>query len=342
MFVLSSLYRKTNIYDCPACKCVKAGGISMKKIITWIVLFALALALLGCSSAPKEKILIGLQLTPASTLVQVADEKGFFKNNGLDIEIKEFTAGKFAFQAMIAKSVQFSVVGDIPVTLAKMQGNGFYVLSEVGENKNEAPLLIRDDGSKSVADFFAKKRKISTSIGGTPEFSLYLNLKANNIPKEQVEIVAQRPEEMVGALSNGSVDGINIFEPYPSIAEEKMQGKTKRFPLAPQIYTAKYLLAADSDFVNKNPQIAQKMLKSLKEAQDFVQSHPQEAQEIVAKRTKFDRLIISKIWGDFDFKARLSGQLSKTLEMERDWAIETGKVKDGAATDFSSLMWQAS
>ncbi|VVB99568.1 NMT1/THI5 like protein [uncultured archaeon] len=320
--------------------------LSKITVLLSLAIFAIIIGFGGCTSQqnPQENsqasgshVLIGLQMTPASTLVQVADEKGFFKKNGIDVEIKEFTAGKFAFQALLANSVDFAVVGDIPVALAKMQGNEFYVVSEVGGNRNEAPLLVADDNSKTMEEFFSKKRKIATSIGGTPEFSLYLNLKEHNVSKENVEIISQKPEEMIGAFSNGSVDGINIFEPYPTIAEEKSGRQTKRFALPAEIYTARYLLTSRKDLADKNPETVKAVLKSLKEAETFVRENPEEAKALVSKRTKFDRAIIEKIWGDFDFSVPITEQLSKNLEMESKWAVETGKAKPGN-TDFSPIM----
>ncbi|HZX34531.1 MAG TPA: ABC transporter substrate-binding protein [archaeon] len=313
----------------------------MRAQIAIVSVLALVILVSGCASQEKtERVQIGLQLTPASTLVQVADAKGFFKANDLNVEIQEFTAGKFAFQAMLSKSAEFSVVGDIPPVLAKMQGSDFYIVSEVGTNYNEAPVLAIDDGSRTPQEYFSKaKRKVSTSQGGTPEFSFYLFMKEYGVTKEQVEIIAQKPEEMVGALSSGSVDAISIFEPYPSLAEEKSGKDTIRFQLPKGVYPTKYLLAADKDFTDKNPETVKRVVRALKQAERFVAENPEEARQIVAEKTKFDREIIDKIWGDFIFKAELSEELLPLWEKERAWAIETGKIDDdNGKTDFESLL----
>ena len=305
-----------------------------------ICLLALLVLFGGCvSQANANKVKLGVQLTPGSTLAHVADAKGFFSGNELDVEIVEFTAGKFALQALLSKSVDFAVMGEIPPMLAKMQGSDFYILTEVGSNHNEAPVLVVDDGSKTPKEYFSKaKRKISTTLGATPEFSFYLFMKVYGIEKGQVEIIAQKPEEMVGALASSSVDGIAIIEPYPTLAEEKAGKKTIRFLLPKGVYTAKYLLSADKSFVEKNPETAKRLLKALKQAEQFVSEHPEEAKQIVAERTKFDRRIIDKIWQDFDFRTGLSEELLKNLENESQWAIETGKVQNSNKPDFESLL----
>lgn len=290
------------------------------------------------STQNEDTIRIGFQNTPASALVQVADEKGLFEKNGVTVKLEEFTAGKFALQAMLAGSVELSTPAEIPVMLAKMQGNELYVLTEIGENKNEAPLIVRAENVTSIQDFFSVKRKISTSLGGTPEYATHHYLKHFNIPKENVEIIAQKPEEMVGALSSSSVDAIVIFEPYPTLAEQTLPGKTTRFTLPADVYTTAYLLAANKNWMDQNPEKAKRVLKVLVEAETFIRENPAEAKEIVARRTKFSPQIIEQIWSDFDLRARISNQLIQTWNEEAQWAIDTNKVTSAAIPDFTKLL----
>jgi NitT/TauT family transport system substrate-binding protein len=313
------------------------GEIEMKAIIVTILL--ISVLFLGCLSPPNNsEVRIGLQLSPASALVQVADEKGLFEKNGVNVKLEEFTAGKFALQAMLANSVELSTPAEIPVMLAKMQGNELYVLTEIGENKNEAPMIVRTEGNPTIQEFFSEKKKISTTLGASPEYATQLYLKQFDIPKDNVEIIAQKPEEMVGALSSSSVDAIVIFEPYPTLAEQTLPGKTTRFTLPAEVYTTAYLLAANKNWVDKNPEQAKRVLKALMEAEDFVRDNPAETKEIVARKTKFSPQIIEKIWSDFDLRVRISDQLLNTWNDEAQWAIDTNKVNSSVIPDFSTLL----
>lgn len=307
--------------------------------LVFVTLLLVSLVISGCVASQNSNVVrIGFQNTPASALVQIADEKGLFEKNGVHVKLEEFTAGKFALQAMLAGSVEMSTPAEIPVMLAKMQGNELYILTEIGENQNEAPMIVRAEGNPTIQDFFSQKRKISTSLGGTPEYATYQYLKYFNIPKENVEIIAQKPEEMVGALSSSSVDGIVIFEPYPSLAEQTLPGKTNRFTLSAGVYTTAYLLAANKAWVDQNPEQAKSILKALNEAEDFVRENPAESKEIVARRTKFSPEIINKIWSDFDLRASISDQLLQTWNEEAQWAIDTNKVTSTVIPDFTTLL----
>src|SRR5882762_2306965 len=67
---------------------------------------------IGCSKgrqsiapATVRKVTVGIQVSPAMTLLMVAKDEGFFLRQGLDVELKEFTAGKFALQAFLGGSI---------------------------------------------------------------------------------------------------------------------------------------------------------------------------------------------------------------------------------------------
>jgi len=152
----------------------------------------------GCggteSPDPARKVTIGIQVSPAMALVMVAKDKQFFEQQGLDVELKEFTAGKFALQAFLGGSLDFAVAGEVPVTLSTIQGSDFRVVTQVVEKTiNEVRLVARRDGSATdpKAFFASKKRKLATSFGGGPEFYTYNFLKKFGISPSSVEIVSQ-------------------------------------------------------------------------------------------------------------------------------------------------------
>ena len=87
---------------------------------------------------------VGIQTSPAMALVMVAKDKGFFEKQGLDVELKEFAAGKDALAAFLGGSLDFSISGDVPVTLSTLAGNKFVVPAQVvGKTKNEVRVVAK-------------------------------------------------------------------------------------------------------------------------------------------------------------------------------------------------------
>jgi ABC-type nitrate/sulfonate/bicarbonate transport system substrate-binding protein len=300
--------------------------------VRWICLCVL-LTTFGCSKrehgqAPLRKITIGIQVSPAMTLVMVAKDKGFFRNEGLNVELKEFTAGKFALQAFLARSIDFAVSGEVPVCLATLQQNDIRVITQVVESTtNEVRVVaLKDASTTSPADYFKmKKRKLATSFGGGPEFYTYNFIKRNNIAKEQVEILSQTPADMPAALESRSVDAISIFDPFAFIAEKRMTGKVVTFS-DPRLYSELYVLDARPEQTEKMPEVCEALVRALVKSAEFIDKDPETAKQVMQNYTKLDRDVIEGIWGNFAFRPALNQKLVDYWNAQAIWAKETAKV----------------
>jgi ABC-type nitrate/sulfonate/bicarbonate transport system substrate-binding protein len=314
-----------------------------------IVLAILFLAVLwGCSNKsepnvvqPLTKVTIGIQVSPAMTLMMVAKDKGFFSKEGLDVELKQFTAGKFALQAFLSHSIDFAVSGEVPVGLASLQGNQLRVVTQVvASTTNEVRVVALKDGNlTNPQDYFkTKKRKIATSIGGGPEFYTYNFLKKNQVDENQVEIVSQNPADMPAALETGSVDAISIFDPFAFIAEKVLGDKAITFA-DPTLYSELYVLCASPEEIKNQPQIVGDVVKALAEASDFIQANPVESKAIMQRYTKLDQDVIDGIWNNYVFEPALGQNLLDDLNAEAVWAKDTGKITpDTKIPDYRQII----
>ncbi len=279
----------------------------------------------------RTKVSIGIQVSPAMTLLMVAKDQGFFEKQGLDVELKQFTAGKFALQAFFAGSVDYAVSGEVPVCLAALGGNQARVVSQVVERTiDEVRVVARKDGSSSrpsdPAGFFkGRRRRLATSFGGGPEFFTYKFLEHYKIPSSQVEVLSQRPEDMPASLVSKSVDAVSIFDPFAYIAEKQLGEKGVTFR-ASEVYSELYVLVAHPKQVDGDVATIESLLRALGEAQAFTAAKPDEAKQILQKYTKLDRSIIDGIWGGFSFKLALTPELLSDWNAEARWAQSTGKV----------------
>jgi NitT/TauT family transport system substrate-binding protein len=292
-------------------------------------------------SSALQSVTIGIQVSPAMTLVMVAEDKGFFRQEGIDVQLKQFTAGKFALQALLGRSVDFAVSGDVPIALATLQGNPVKVVAQVVDaTVNEVRVVAVRDGD--ITDpkkyFTVKRRKLATSFGGGPEFFTFNFLQHYQISTSEVEILSQRPEDMPAALETRSVDAIAIFDPFAYIAEQKMDGKVVSFTNT-ALYSELYVLAARPEKLAKDPSVVEALLRGLVRAQVYIQDYPDSSKEILQSYTKLDRSTIDGIWKNFSFKTALLQKLVDDWIAEAAWAKESGKV-DGSVTlpDFRKVL----
>jgi len=317
-------------------------------LVAGLILATIFLA--GCTQSPsglatassnaQPHLKVGFQTQDVSTLVVIADQKGLFKEEGLDMELVDFSAGKFALQALLANQVDFAIVGDVPIVLAAMAGNEFYVIGQPIESSNENRVIaLKDGGLNNPRDYFlAKKRKVSTFSGGTAELFTAEFMSYYGINMNQIELVYQKPEDSVAAISSKSIDAVSFFEPYPYIAEKKLGNEVMSFESPPGIYSSLYSVVAQKQLVDKNPQAAVKFMRALIKAQKFVEENPEEAQKLVAKRSGFALDEIQVPWDRYVIKATITNQLILNWEKVAKWAIDTNKTKSAVVLDFNKIL----
>ena len=326
---------------------LKPSTIAKNLIIVSIIVFFWCSSLNAMGKKPdqepkkNEKLTVGIQVSPAMTLVMVAEDAGFFDKAGVDVIIKEFTAGKFALQAFLGGSIDVAISGEVPVALSSLQGNKFRVLGQVVERTiNECRVIVKKEVGKHTPEeyFLSKKRKLATSFGGGPEFYTYNFLKKHGISSNQIEMISQKPENMPAALVSGTVDGISIFDPFARIAEVKMGNKGQTFADA-DIYSELYVIDVMETTIQDKPEVLLAFMKGLYDAQFYIKKNVEQSKNILIKYTKLDRQIVDDIWNNFVFKPAINDLFVKYTTAEAKWAIEKGTFPASTQIpDYKSIL----
>jgi NitT/TauT family transport system substrate-binding protein len=80
----------------------------------------------GCEAkkpaGQPEKITIAILTTIHPTLVKIADAKGFFREEGLDVTLQPHSSGKSALQSLLDNKADFATAADTPIMFAMMNG----------------------------------------------------------------------------------------------------------------------------------------------------------------------------------------------------------------------------
>ncbi|MFZ4477214.1 MAG: ABC transporter substrate-binding protein, partial [Saprospiraceae bacterium] len=310
----------------------------MVVLLTWLMIS-------GCNNTHSSKTLsmalvVGIQNSPSNALVIIADDKNLFDTTKVKVQIKEFSAGKLALQALLgaAGDLDMAVSAETPVVLSSLGGNQVNVISQVVNASNECRIVVRRDGNLNTPEtYFSKKRIITTSQGGSPEWLTYNFLKKYNLTQREVEINAMAPENMPIALANKAVDGVSIFDPYARLAEKELGDAALTF--LNEDMKSYYILSVKGKTLTEKKEAIIAFIDGLKKAESFVKKNTSEAQQIIARRTKLDIDIIKTTWSNYEFRVGIDEALIKTCQQEAHWAIETGKYpKSTPIPDFSKIL----
>ena len=104
----------------------------------------------------REKIKIGWVFAMANAPVLVAKEKGYFKAQGLDVEILQFKSGPLVHQALSAGELDMAYIGSPPVYHWYSRGLKSRIIAKV--NYGQAAVISRkDSGVNKISDIRGKR-----------------------------------------------------------------------------------------------------------------------------------------------------------------------------------------
>lgn len=200
----------------------------MKKAVAFVLLFACLLFSIGCTGA-QELQKVELHEVTRSVFYApqyVAISKGFFEEEGLEINVTTSGGSDKAMSALLSGQADICLAG--PET-------GVYV---VNEGKADHPIIVgqltKRDGSYLVGrqpepNFDWKSLKGKTIIGGRaggmPLMTLQYVLKSHGlVPGVDVEVIDSIQFNLMGgAFDGGTGDYVTLFE--PTATEFELAGK---------------------------------------------------------------------------------------------------------------------
>ncbi len=101
----------------------------------------LLLLIAGCGQkAPQqlEKIVLGPVATVNASPIWIAENKGYFREEGLEVEIKEFASGPAALQTLLdVKGVDLATAAQTPIVFNSFHRNDYAIIGGMGYSDND-------------------------------------------------------------------------------------------------------------------------------------------------------------------------------------------------------------
>ncbi len=173
----------------------------------------------------KSKITLGVGGKPLLYYLPltIAERKGFFKDEGLEVEINDFGGGAKSLQALIGGSVDV-VTGAYEHTI-RMQAKGQDVraITELGRFPAIVIAAKKDKAGqiKSAADFKGLKIGVTAPGSSTALTTQYAMVKAGLKPTDAAFIGVGSGASAVAAMQKGEIDVISHLDPVISKLESE-------------------------------------------------------------------------------------------------------------------------
>jgi NitT/TauT family transport system substrate-binding protein len=313
----------------------------------WIVAGASVLILCGYfflqvgqdnkSVSRPEKITIAYAAITDTALAQVAQQQGYYLQEGLEVTPLLRSHGKAALDELLAGNADFATVAETPVMFAIMLGEKISIIATIQTSqKNNGIVARKDKGILMPHDL--RGRKIAVTRGTTADFFMHAFLAAHGISGNDIKVVDLKPEDMPYALANGDVDAVAAFHPYLIQGQRKLGNRGIIF-YDEDIYTQTFNVVAMQEFIRRNPGKIKKLLLALSRAEEFVRQNPAEAQKIVADFSHIDTDLVRELWADRNLSVALDQSLVLALEDESRWAIKAGVISKRKIPNYLDFIY---
>ncbi len=293
--------------------------IKAKALFLVLVMMLNCLAFSGCGKKAQggsdevKKITLVLDWTPNTnhTGIYVAMEKGYFAEEGIEVEVVQppeggaevlVASGKAEFGISFQDTMAPAIIGedalDVTAVAALIQHNTSGIISRAGEG------MDRPSGMEGHS---------YSTWNGSIEIAMLENVvTADGGDFTKVELIPSTVTDEVSALSTKSTDSIWIFYGWAGVKMELEGIETDYFAfkdINPVFDYYSPVLIANNEFLETEGEYAKGFLRALKKGYEYAIDNPEDAAKILcdnASELDYDLVVASQTYLASEYKADVS------------------------------------
>lgn len=294
----------------------------VKRVLPLLFIFVILLS----PALGQARIVVGLSSVNIAFLpVYVTQEKGFFKDEGLDVIFVMFNAGTTNLQALIGGDVQ--IMGSAFVETIGGRAAGADVKNFWGISNLMPFQLYSNPSFKSMKEARGKRFAISR-FGSLTDFLTRATLQHFGVDPKEVTIlqIGSTPARFA-ALSAGAVDASIVWFPVTEIA--KAQGYLKLLDLKDIFPEWPYeTFAAREPWLAKEKEQASKFLRAYQRGVRHTLENKEDALRAIRKYVKMDPAYAPAGYAEYRDSFPVNGRISeKAIPVVIDQEFEAGRIR---------------
>ena len=261
----------------------------MRKVSKILILCLILVLIVSCGkSKDNKKIRIVLDWVPNTnhTGLYVAKDLGYFKEEGVDVEIVQPPEGSttaligaggaefgISFQDTLAKS--FAKENPVPVT----------AVAAILQHNTSGIISLKKKGIDSPKKLEGKK--YATWEDNIEQAILKKLVTDDKGDFSKVKLIPYTITDVVTGLKT-DVDAVWVYYAWDGIATKRAGLQTNFLKIRDYGEELDYyspVIIANNDFLKKNPEIAKKVLKAIKKGYEYAIKNPEESAKILVKNS---------------------------------------------------------
>lgn len=312
---------------------------SYLKFFKLFLVAGLMLVIASCNKSeknigPLETIRIGAFKGEFAALVWLAESEGFFAKYGLSAKVTGYESGVAAVDGFMEGKEDIATAADsvfVRKSLSLGSNDNLRILAVIAKAESIEILARTDRGISKPSDL--KGKRIALTSKAPSDYFLDRFLLYNHIDPQAVTVVDLPPLKVNEAIAQGSVDAAITWEPYVWEIKQKLAGKALSWP-AQSDQAFYFLLICNSDFAEKRPEAAKKLLQALNDAETLLRKDPARARQALTRRLVLDERYLAAVWLKNSIGLSLDQSLLVALEDHTRWAITKGFAPKGQQFNY--------
>lgn len=229
----------------------------------------------------------------------VAINLGFFKDEGLDIELINSAGADKVMTAVLSNDVQIGFAGPEASIYIYNEGSSDYAEVFAQVTKRDGSFLVARESGEFAWENLKGSHVLPGRKGGVPYMTLQYVLRNHGINTD-TDLNFDNSisfDAMTSAFVSGTGDYVTVFEPTATTLEMEGQGHivasvgeaTEEIP-----FTAYF---AKKSYIEKNPEIIQKFVNALYKGQTWVKEHSasEVAEAVISSFPDTDMDVLTKV-----------------------------------------------
>ena len=259
----------------------------------------------GGGSAPK-KLKVGVIPIADVAPLYLGIEKGFFKEENLEIEPKLAEGGAAIVPAVVSGANDIGFSNTTSLLIAASKGLPVQILSQGdigGTGDDDAPdaLLVKKGSDIREPKQLEGKTVAVNTLNNVGPLTINNALEKRGVDYKSVKYVEVPFPEAVAALEADRVDAIWVVEPFQTAATNAGH-KILFHPFeeaAPNFTVATYFTT--KEFMAKEKDTVERFTRAINKSLEYAQQHPDEIRKVVTTYTKIPEALAQKMvlprWG---------------------------------------------
>lgn len=291
--------------------------VSSVAILTLVACLSFSSGLPGAQKTFRLRVGI-IPITEMLT-IYVAADKGYFAQEGLEVEMIPMAGGAVILPALVGGSVEIAYSNMVSIILAKAEGMPLkIIMHNKSEDSTKAPdapggykggsaIMVRaNSGIRSAKDIEGRRFAVNTLNNINWLFAQeWMRMGGADPAKAKwVEIPFQN---MAAALETGQVDAITAADPVLTVLKTTGKGKIVDYyfsTVKANVMVASFV--ATEKGIKEYPEVMQKFVRAMSRAIEYANTHKDEWPSILAKHLKIELDLLKKMEGGHHFEAKVN------------------------------------